>query len=300
MSAFSAVAPSPKIIVDPRYGYKRIDPLPSYEELERFYQHEFYQRQQTFNDSSLEVQDSQREFFQWRSGDIFDKACEFRAGECEPLSVFDVGCGYGHALDYFRERGCLTAGLEPSAEGVAHARSRGHEVRQGHVELLADRDGRRYDLVLLLNVLEHLRDPADVLTAIREQLLAPAGVLVIDVPNEFNDFQVAADKSHRLDQWWIVPPGHLNYFSGESLASLLGACGYHLHCLESSFPMELFLLMDDVYVGNGVLGTACHEKRMAFERKLRQHGYTAKLRSFYQALAQLNLGRQVMAYASAR
>ena len=115
MSACSAIAPSPKIIYDPRFGYKRIDPLPSYEELERFYQHEFYQREQTFNDSSLEVQDSQREFFEWRAGDIFDKACELLSGECEPLSVFDVGCGYGHALDYFRTRGCLTAGLEPSA-----------------------------------------------------------------------------------------------------------------------------------------------------------------------------------------
>lgn len=300
MTTCTTIAPGTKIVVDPRYGYKRVDPLPSREELEQFYEHEFYQREQTFNDSSLEVQDSQREFFEWRSGDIFDKARELLGSPTRPLAVFDVGCGYGHALDFFRDAGCTTAGIEPSPEGVARARTQGHDVRQGNIERLADHNRGRFDIVLLLNVLEHLRDPADVLVAIREHLLAPSGVLVVDVPNEFNDFQVAADASHDLRQWWVAPPGHLNYFSGDSLATLLGACDYDVRCLESSFPMELFLLMDDVYVGDGPLGAACHEKRMAFERKLRTLGYTKKLRGLYQALARLNLGRQVMAYASAK
>ena len=32
------------------------------------------------------------------------------------------------------------------------------------------------------------------------------GILLIDVPNEFNDFQVAGRDLHSLNDWWVAPP----------------------------------------------------------------------------------------------
>jgi hypothetical protein len=51
-------------------------------------------------------------------------------------------------------------------------------------------------------------------------------------------------------------------------------------------------------VGDGELGRACHERRMAFEMNLRAIGMDEQLHKFYEALAKIDLGRQVIAYAS--
>jgi hypothetical protein len=66
---------------------------------------------------------------------------------------------------------------------------------------------------------------------------------------------------------------------------------------EASFPMEMFLLMGQNYVGTRELGRTCHESRMAFEANLRRTGHSDALSAFYQALAAAGLGRQVIAYA---
>ena len=114
---------------------------------------------------------------------------------------------------------------------------------------------------------------------------------------EFNAFQVCGQKVHKLPEWWVAPPAHLNYFSNDSLCRLLAGTGFVVSRTEASFPMEMFLLFGENYVGDKELGRICHERRVAFEANLRRNGYEESLRDFYQALAQQNLGRQVTAYA---
>ena len=53
-------------------------------------------------------------------------------------------------------------------------------------------NGKKFDIIMLNNVLEHLEDPEKILTQV--SLLTDDGVLSIDVPNEFNDFQVEEKK----------------------------------------------------------------------------------------------------------
>lgn len=279
------------------YGYRRVEPLPTPEEVEQYYKEEFYAS--TYpgcNDSSLAVQEEEREFFNSRWDGIYQK-CKAHFKDKPNISLFDIGCGYAQSLLYFREKGMNVAGLEPSPEGVAYAKEQGLDVYCGGIEQFSILEGRRFDVVTLLNVLEHLREPAQVLQQIRQELLNPGGVLILDVPNEFNDFQVVADAEYGLGQWWLCPPNHINYFDVDSLQSLVKSCGYHVMESEASFPLELFLLMGDVYVGNGELGRECHAKRMHFEYLMRKHGKEKKLQAFYKMLAELNLGRQVLLIA---
>lgn len=287
-----------KIIKDPAYGYLRVDPVPSQEEVERYYREEFYSTEyKRFNDSSLEIQKEEQEFFdsRWESIHL---ACLKHFGRTNELSVFDIGFGYAQALIYFHRKGMKVSGLEPSPEGVAYARSKGLTVFQAGIEDFACVGDNRYDVVTVLNVLEHLRNPSETLINIRKSLLNPGGLLVIDVPNEFNDFQLAANAAFGLKEWWVCPPVHINYFSSSSLSSLAERCGYRVVQREASFPLELFLLMGDVYIGNAELGRACHQKRVKFESLLRKHGKADKLSRFYQALATLDLGRQTTLYAT--
>ena len=88
-----------KIISDPEYNYLRADPIPSKEEVERYYQEEFYSAKR-FNDSSLEVQKDGQEFYDSRWEGIYQRCKNFFGDK--DFSVFDVGFGYAQALLYFK------------------------------------------------------------------------------------------------------------------------------------------------------------------------------------------------------
>jgi SAM-dependent methyltransferase len=285
----------PSVIFDPKYNFLRLDPIPTQAEVDEFYAKEFYASNAAyFNNSALALQEEQAEFFNSRWEAILEIYEKYQlSGE---RSVFDIGFGFAQALKFFKKNGFKVAGLEPSEEGVTYAKSFGIEAHHTGIENLECTKGEKFDLVLLINVLEHLRKPSETLLNIKSQLLKDDGILVIDVPNDFNDFQEIATKEFNLEKWWVVAPNHINYFSPDSLKSLCEQCGYEvLHC-ESSFPLDIFLLFGDVYVNNKELGRACHNKRVMFETLMKKYGKAEKLRSLYQKLAELNLGRSTSIY----
>ncbi|CAA6604945.1 conserved hypothetical protein [Rhodospirillaceae bacterium LM-1] len=287
------------LIRDPEYGFMRVDPIPSRHVVEKFYREEFYSSEYVrFNDSARDQTEKDRDFNTMRYEDILDIAESF-FGTLSGKSLFDVGCGFGELLKYAKRRGLECGGIEVSQEAIDCTLGLGFKVSLSDIETdFSELGGKRYDIVCALNVLEHLRNPTAMLRAIRANLLTPNGLLVIDVPNEFNLFQNAAVAEHNLNQWWIAPPAHLNYFSADSLKSVVQGCGYRVVDAVASFPLEMFLLMGDVYVGNNELGAICHRKRVAFETVLRRQGKKKELIEFYRCLAGLNLGRQVVCYAT--
>jgi len=282
----------------PIFGFLQVKPAPSQEEITKFYAEEFYSANyKPFNNSALEVQEADKEFHDAHRADIASTIERLLGRPLDGLSVLDIGCGWGQTLRYLAAKGARCAGFDPAPEAVAYVQSLGIACERAGMERMDVFEGRRFDVVLLMNVLEHLSDPVQVMEDIRHAVLAPGGVLVVEVPNEFNAFQVAAQTLHDLPQWWVAPPAHLNYFSASSLTALLQGTGFEVAHAEASFPMELFLLMGENYVADRQLGRSCHARRMAFELNLRKQGRTDALRAFYQALASVDLGRQVIAYA---
>ena len=95
------------------------------------------------------------------------------------MAVLDVGCGDGLLLPRLQHFG-LVEGVESDGSLITdQGRGCGGIHR---VEFGADFEpGRRYDLVLMLDLLEHVDDPGAVLRRGRE-LLRPGGRLVVTVP----------------------------------------------------------------------------------------------------------------------
>lgn len=282
---------------DEKFGFLKVIPTPSEKEIAEYYANEFYSSDYgSLNDSSASVQIKDKEYYDSRWQDMLDTISS-KIGDIKGKSVLDVGCGWGQALLYFKEKGMECYGFDPAQSAIDFAKSQGLNVQCCGLET-ADVFNKRFDIVMLINVLEHLSDPEKILKEIREKILSPGGVLIIDVPNEYNTFQTIANKEYGLKDWWVVPPAHLNYFNPETLECLLSGCGFKVDYTEASFPLEMFMLFGDVYVGNSELGRKCHEKRMNFEKLMRSHGETAKLRKLYESFASLGLGRQIVAYAS--
>ncbi len=98
-------------------------------------------------------------------------------------SILEMGCATGGNLDLLSRYGALDA-VEMDEGAVVYARSRGTAaaVYQGHLpDALPDQIRGSYDLITLLDVLEHIPDDAASLTALHD-LTAPGGVLLLTVP----------------------------------------------------------------------------------------------------------------------
>jgi hypothetical protein len=118
-------------------------------------------------------------------------------------------------------------------------------------------------------------------------------LIVIRVPNDFSPLQAIAQRQLGTDPWWIAVPDHINYFSFESLEHLLQAAGFAVVDRLGDFPMEMFLLFGDVYVGNPELGSQCHQRRRKFELA-RPSSFR---RGLYRKCASCGIGRDQIVFA---
>jgi 2-polyprenyl-3-methyl-5-hydroxy-6-metoxy-1,4-benzoquinol methylase len=294
-----AVMSSWKLVPDPHYGFLKIEPTPTVDEINLFYSREFYSGEYNrFNDSTLEVYLEDSEFYEGIWSDLLFNIDKYYSGKVSGLDILDVGCGWSEALSFLSSKGMNCFGFDPAIEAINYGKSKGLNLLHAGLESMDVFQDKQFDVVMMNNVLEHMRDPVLSLTEIKEKVMKENSLLIIDVPNEFNAFQLAAKETFDLQEWWVAPPGHLNYFSHDTLIGLLRGLGFKIYDSFSSFPLEMFILFGDCYVSNPDLGKQCHKKRVAFETNLRRSGRSGVLRDFYSALAKLNLGRQITVYAT--
>jgi 2-polyprenyl-3-methyl-5-hydroxy-6-metoxy-1,4-benzoquinol methylase len=100
--------------------------------------------------------------------------------------VLDVGTADGHpVVDGLKARGCRVWGVEIDEQAAAVAAPMCEQMVVGNVEQLDLTQAfgdRRFDVVLCLDVLEHLVEPLDTLRRLQE-LLTPTGIVVASIPN---------------------------------------------------------------------------------------------------------------------
>lgn len=186
---------------------------------------------------------------QWRNREeYFNRGVRKAVLQTKPSGkVLDVGCGSGNFLRCMKEAGFSTSGIEPSKSGSEYGRdAHGVDIYHGMIEdYLANARGQLFDVITLLNVLEHLTDPAGTLLQLR-QVLAPDGVLALVVPDSrFHDLVGRLRRFARIvDPYWIEQPNsflsgfklpdHLCSFQPRTITSLLRRCGFRVVTIESA------------------------------------------------------------------
>ncbi len=267
-------------------GFRHVLPLPSDEELANAYRHDYYAIEKP-----LYLEATRRDLDWWRI--VYDDRLAALEAELPPdrRRLLEVGSGPGFFLLHAREHGWTPLGVEPSQQAAAHTRDLGIEVVEAFFEATTAASLGRFDAIQMTNVLEHVPDPLEVLRLAHERL-APGGLVSVIVPNDFNPFQRAARDACDQPPWWIAPPHHLNYFDFDSLAAALARTGFVPLVRSGSFPIDLFLLMGERYVGDDAVGRRCHEMRMRFEQSLETAGRGELRRALYRSLADLGLGRE--------
>ena len=219
-------------------------PIPHVDELSDLYQHEYYtQVIPTY------IERYQEDLEWWNI--VYQERYE----EFESLlpsnrrCILDVGSGPGYFLLHGKERGWNTLGVEPSQRAAQHSRSLGLDIVEVFLTADSAKDLGTFDVIQMSEVLEHVPNP-EMLLKIAYQLLAPGGIICIVVPNDYNPFQLALRKVSDIEPWWVSPPHHINYFNFDSISQLLGRCGFTEMTRQSTFPIDLFLMMGQNYIGD--------------------------------------------------
>jgi SAM-dependent methyltransferase len=144
--------------------------------------------------------------------------------------LLEIGCATGEFLMEARQAGWQVWGVEPSPFMAA-------EARRGGLEVATDFAPENYaegafDVVHMNHVLEHVPEPSTTLRGIY-RVLAPTGLLVIEVPYEFGGwFQ---------ELYPVIKPGalkpnihHLSFFTPRTLARCLAGAGFSAEVKSSS------------------------------------------------------------------
>lgn len=146
--------------------------------------------------------------------------------------IVDVGCGDGFHLSVLREHGEASwtlEGVDTDERAVAVARRTGLTVHHGRVEQLGLPRGS-YHLVMMIMTIEHLANPAEVLSAVTD-LLAPGGRLAIVTDNVGSpDFALFGGR-----HWGGYHfPRHTYLFDKSTLAMLAANAGLAAERIDTS------------------------------------------------------------------
>jgi len=138
------------------------------------------------------------------------------------LSVLDVGGGCGWMLDLIRAidtRIVHTQVVDLDPRAGDEARARGHAYSCVRIEEFES--SRTFDLILLLNLIEHVESPRRVLARLSERL-SPDGLILVKTPNH-----ASLDARLFAKSFWagLHVPRHWTVFTKVSFGMLLRGTG---------------------------------------------------------------------------
>lgn len=150
-------------------------------------------------------------------------------------NLLDVGAGKGEFLSEAQKAGFRCVGAEPSPRFCEHVtKNFGIEMHCGYLGSLPELKNRRFDVISMLHVLEHVEQPHELLDEIYSNL-NPGGLLFIEVPNTDSTFLKIIDAWYKLKGLgWssrlspFHPPFHKFGYSPRSLRFLLEKHGFKI------------------------------------------------------------------------
>lgn len=265
-----------QIILCRKCGYKHVFPMYTEQELEEFYENVYAE-----STPSYLWLEKVYNIKKW-------KKCG---------SILDIGCWEGIQLECFLKEGWKCTGIELNKKAASIALSKGIEVHQISIQNFFEKFSKeKWDVINIAYILEHIPNPLEFLKRVKRHL-KEEGIIIVEVPNDFSPFQLAYIKKYKLEPYWIALPDHVNYFNKEELNNLMVQAGWKVIHAETSFPMEMFLLMDDNYLQDRTIGKKSFAKVVEMEGILREYdsGLVSKM---YSSLYQSGIGRSIIVYAT--
>jgi SAM-dependent methyltransferase len=142
--------------------------------------------------------------------------------------LLDIGCADGQFLERAAGLGHLVSGVDFSPEDVDSARRKGFDVYAGDLshgnELI--RAGRKFDIVTMFQVIEHLEEPDAVFSQIA-QICEPGALLMVGCPSHLRYTRAYAHPARiGKSDYWDYPPQHSLRWTPQALTDFVGRHGW--------------------------------------------------------------------------
>lgn len=168
-----------------------------------------------------------------------------------PAKILELGCSHGSFVALLRQAGYDASGVEMSPWVVEYGQKTfGVPIAIGPVENLDIPTGS-LDVIVLMDVLEHLPDPLTTMAHCMK-LLKPGGLLLLQTPKFKQGTSFAAMLEHK-DRFieMLIPEEHIYLFSESSVTRLFQQLGaehikfepaifghYDMFCVVSRVPLK--------------------------------------------------------------
>lgn len=156
------------------------------------------------------------------------ESCVSRFGSMKDKKVLDIGCNDGSLLDFFREKGAITIGLEPTG-ACADAEEKNHITYNEYLSVEAANkivaENGKVDFITFTNVFAHIEDLNAVLDSLKI-LMSKSTVIVIE-----NHYLGSVLDKNQFDTFYHEHPRTYSYSSFKHMAKSLG-----LQPIEVEFP----------------------------------------------------------------
>jgi 2-polyprenyl-3-methyl-5-hydroxy-6-metoxy-1,4-benzoquinol methylase len=192
-----------------------LNPRPSQEEYKKYYNKDYQRKRHHFTEYSQIIEKIEKKNSYAKKE---TRAKDFLKYLNENSRVLEIGSGWGTMLKVIRDRfNCQVLGIEIS-ELAAQVAKKYYSLDVRHQmfeEYLEENYGEKFNLILMVHVLEHFSDPNFILKRVVE-ILSDDGYLYIAVPN-------LAAPDEPLDGFFRME--HCYYFTLLTLNNLLKKCG---------------------------------------------------------------------------
>jgi len=192
-------------------GILKTHPVP--EDLSRYYESEEYI---SHSDSKSNLQDK---IYHWVKSYMLRKKSKWIQSYIKKGRILDYGAGTGQFLNHMKNMQWEVEGVEPNSSARNLGIKKGLDIHT----TLTDLKKKRFDIISLWHVLEHVPD-LDLKILEFRKLLNPDGLLIVAVPN-YN----SSDAIFYKENWaaWDVPR-HIWHFSRDGIKKKLAHHGFKL------------------------------------------------------------------------
>jgi 2-polyprenyl-3-methyl-5-hydroxy-6-metoxy-1,4-benzoquinol methylase len=151
-----------------------------------------------------------------------------------------------------------------------------------------------YDVIALINVVEHVRDPIKFVNSVKS-FLNKKGIIILSVPNDFKNFQnLLLKRNYIKKRYWFAPPQHLTYFNNENILNFFKKLKLSVKEAISDFPIEFFLYLGKKnYTNCKNYGKQAHQARLIIDNFILSQKYQISL-DFYKAVHNSGVGRNMI------
>ena len=205
-----------------KLGFNYIYPLPNKQKMEDYYRIKYFKKTISYKDKLKKEEESYHRCVALIQIYMLNK----RVKKLNKKNLLDLGAGKGTFISNITKffKSCL--GVDFSFNNLSKKNKSKIKFVSMNPEHFIEKNLKRFDVITLNNVLEHVPDPTTFMINLKKNIKKNT-LIILTVPSDFSDLQKETNKKVSKKNYWMCPPEHLSYFNKKNLNLLFSKHNFY-------------------------------------------------------------------------